>query len=102
MPVVSADYISGDKASHLVAPRTWGRMAAVYALDIGSGVGSICSPLPECMAPGVVKEPSGLFDDFFVVCYFRSGFAGGGHAVGDRMFNRRPDASDGRKLASRW
>jgi hypothetical protein len=77
-----------------------GRMAALYTLDIGSGIGGICGPLPERMAPGVVSEPADFFDDFFVVCYLWSRFAGDGYAVGGGLFNRGPDEGNGRELAS--
>jgi hypothetical protein len=48
----------------------------------------------------LAKEPAFFFDDFFVVCHFWGGFAAGGYAVGGGMFNRRPDESDGKELAS--
>jgi hypothetical protein len=96
VPIVSAGYLSGDTASHLVAPCTMGRMAAVYALDICSSISGICGPLPERMASGVVKKPKDFFDDFFIVCHFWGGFAGGGYAASDGMLNRRFDEGDGR------
>ena len=101
MPIMFAGYLSGNTASHFVTPSAMGGMAALYALDTCSGIGGICGSFPERLAPGVVKEPAGFFNNFFIVCYFWSGFAGGGYAVGDRMLNRRLDASDGRKLAGR-
>jgi hypothetical protein len=77
-----------------------GRMAALYTLDIGSGIGGICGPLSECMAPGVVKEPADFFDDFFIMRYFWSGFGGGSYAVGGGVFNRGTDQGNGRQLAN--
>jgi hypothetical protein len=100
VPIMSAGYLSGNTASHFVTPSAMGGMAAVYALDICSGISGICGPLPERLAPGVVKEPAGFFNNFFIVCYFWSGFGCGCYAIGGGMFNRGPDEGDGRKLTS--
>src|ERR1700733_13184755 len=101
MPVISAGYLPGDTASHLVASCALGHVAALYALDIGSDSGGICGALPERMASGVAKEPADFFGDFFILRYIWSGFGGGRYAVGGRMLNCGPDESDGRQLAIR-
>jgi hypothetical protein len=101
MPIVPAGYLPSDTASHLVGARAMGGMAALYTLDICSGISGVYGPLSECMASGVVKEPADFFDDFFVVRYFWSGFGGGGYAVGGRMLHCGTDKSHGRQLA-KW
>jgi hypothetical protein len=101
MPVVPAGYLPSDTASHLVVPRPMGHMAALYALDICSGISGICGPLPERVAPGVVKEPADFFDDIVIVFYLWGGPRGDCCPAGGRVLNCWFDQSSGRQLA-KW